>query len=217
MGRFKDLTGMRFGKLIAIETAGKDLYQRFYWLCKCDCGALCKVKSNNLSTGNSTSCGCSNRELGRGVKNLAGNVYGELTVIERDMSRASDGKVFWLCECSCGEIVSVWMAHLQNKHNVKCSVRGNHSNSNSAKRAHWGVLVKEKYDNECQKCGSTDNLHAHHVLSFTAHESLRYDVDNGSCLCRGCHKDFHQNYGRMKNTEEEFYEWLTSAREEAKL
>lgn len=38
MGKFKDLTGMKFNKLLVIEQAGHDKYNKILWRCKCDCG-----------------------------------------------------------------------------------------------------------------------------------------------------------------------------------
>lgn len=53
----KDLTGNRFGNLIAIETVGMKNHL-YLWKCKCDCGKICYVTSNNLIRGNNKSCGC---------------------------------------------------------------------------------------------------------------------------------------------------------------
>ena len=61
MGKIKDLTGQRFGKLVAIECVGKNEYNRAIWLCACDCGETKVVSITNL--GKSTkSCGCSKRK-----------------------------------------------------------------------------------------------------------------------------------------------------------
>jgi 5-methylcytosine-specific restriction endonuclease McrA len=215
----KDLTGRRYGKLIALHPDGQDSRKRFYWLCICDCGNEVKVKSNNLRTGNSKSCGCVKKELGKSVKDLTGKVFGELTVLERDMSRTDGGKVYWLCKCSCGEVVSVWRAHLLNKHSVKCAIRGRHTTSNSAKMAFWSETVKRRDDYICQKCGfvGDDNtIHAHHILSFTKYPELREDLANGSCLCVPCHKQFHNEYGVMRNNKDDFVAWLNKAEESAK-
>lgn len=52
----RDLTGMRFGRLIAIfpERRGK----RRYWLCRCDCGTEKYIRSDGLTNGDNVSCGC---------------------------------------------------------------------------------------------------------------------------------------------------------------
>jgi len=54
---FKDLTGQRFGKLIAIKPTDKRKDKCVIWLCKCDCGNLYETKSNALIFGRK-SCGC---------------------------------------------------------------------------------------------------------------------------------------------------------------
>ena len=57
-----DLLGKRFGKLVVIEPAESVLEQsgakRTVWKCKCDCGNECYVKTINLRSGDTTSCGC---------------------------------------------------------------------------------------------------------------------------------------------------------------
>lgn len=53
-----NITGKRFGKLIAIKRVGKDKYGEFLWECKCDCGNH-KVCTYQMLTQNKVkSCGC---------------------------------------------------------------------------------------------------------------------------------------------------------------
>lgn len=63
-----DLTGMRFGKLVAIErTAGHQVPSGQIlseYLCRCDCGNMLNVLSMNLVSGNTQSCGCIGSSLG---------------------------------------------------------------------------------------------------------------------------------------------------------
>jgi len=54
----KDLAGLRVGKLLVVSEAGRDNDRRYTWNCMCDCGNTVVVRSNNLRTGNSKSCGC---------------------------------------------------------------------------------------------------------------------------------------------------------------
>ena len=61
--RAVDLTGQRFGRLVALRPAGKNAYGHNMWLCKCDCGNLCKVYSGSLRSGQTKSCGCFKREI----------------------------------------------------------------------------------------------------------------------------------------------------------
>lgn len=57
--RYQDLTGRRFGKLIALELVGRRVSDgSAYWRCVCDCGAITVTSSNKLLQGKTTSCGC---------------------------------------------------------------------------------------------------------------------------------------------------------------
>lgn len=53
-----DLTGQRFGKLVALERAGKTKRDNALWLCQCDCGETTKAMSTSLRRGDTVSCGC---------------------------------------------------------------------------------------------------------------------------------------------------------------
>ena len=55
---FVDLTGLRFGKLEAIERTGNDKRGRAMWRCRCDCGNEKVAASYLLKTGCTRSCGC---------------------------------------------------------------------------------------------------------------------------------------------------------------
>lgn len=54
-----DLTGQRFGRLIAIKnTKTKNKWNTYIWECKCDCGKTILLDSHKLRSGNTKSCGC---------------------------------------------------------------------------------------------------------------------------------------------------------------
>lgn len=57
---FKNLIGQKFDKLTVIEEAPGN--NRAKWLCKCDCGNTTIVSTKNLSSGNTSSCGCKRAE-----------------------------------------------------------------------------------------------------------------------------------------------------------
>jgi len=57
-----DLTGQRFGRLTVIAYYGL-INKKARWQCKCDCGKLLTITSEQLRNGESRSCGCLMREL----------------------------------------------------------------------------------------------------------------------------------------------------------
>lgn len=64
---FKDLTGQKFGRLTVISRSephiSKGGFVIVQWNCQCECGKICTVKSQSLTTGKTKSCGCLAREL----------------------------------------------------------------------------------------------------------------------------------------------------------
>lgn len=65
----------------------------------------------------------------------------------------------------------------------------NHKQRTSDQYKQWRSQVFKRDGYACQKCGddSGGNLQAHHCKSWHANTSLRFDVDNGTTLCKACH------------------------------
>lgn len=62
MGKKIDITGQRFGRLVAIKQDG--FYKgRAYWLFRCDCGNEKVIPSKDVRNGKVSSCGCLRKEL----------------------------------------------------------------------------------------------------------------------------------------------------------
>lgn len=57
MPGIKDITGQRFGRLVAIKRISRGKYKNAQWLCQCDCGHKHKVLTGNLRIGGTISCG----------------------------------------------------------------------------------------------------------------------------------------------------------------
>ena len=73
MGKFRDLTGQRFGRLVIVDRAtggGKHIY----WNCICDCGTSTVVRGDRIASGWTASCGCLQRERA-GVKPTHGKCF----------------------------------------------------------------------------------------------------------------------------------------------
>lgn len=92
--RLIDLTGQRFGKLIALSYDKKE--QK--WLCQCDCGNKKLIKSGNLR-GSTNSCGCIK------YKDLTGQRFGRLTAVKR-IGRKEGRDFIWECLCDCSNTIN---------------------------------------------------------------------------------------------------------------
>jgi hypothetical protein len=71
----------------------------------------------------------------------------------------------------------------------------------------WSRLVKLEWGSKCAKCGKRSPLNSHHIFS-RSNRSVRWDTDNGICLCVGCHT-FSSKFSAHK-TPTEFTYWLES-------
>ena len=62
---FKDLSGMKFGRLTVqcLDENKIKSTSRIYWICKCDCGSIISVSGYNLTIGKTKSCGCLRNEI----------------------------------------------------------------------------------------------------------------------------------------------------------
>ena len=66
MGKMIDLTGKTFGRLTVLSPAPRPKSVKNksqYWKCKCICQNEVVVNGNNLRCGNTTSCGCLQKEV----------------------------------------------------------------------------------------------------------------------------------------------------------
>jgi hypothetical protein len=53
-----DISGQRFGRLVAISRSHKANDRRWIWACQCDCGKEHKANIRELRKGSTKSCGC---------------------------------------------------------------------------------------------------------------------------------------------------------------
>lgn len=54
----ESLVSQRFGRLVVLQATDKRSAEAIVYLCQCDCGTLCEVRSTNLRSGHTQSCGC---------------------------------------------------------------------------------------------------------------------------------------------------------------
>lgn len=60
-----DLTGQRFGRLVAKQVVGRNKRGLVLWLCMCDCGSEKIADASSLKRGSTKSCGCLRKETSR--------------------------------------------------------------------------------------------------------------------------------------------------------
>lgn len=122
MPAFKDLTGQKFGRLTVLHRAedhiSKGGHHESAWLCQCACGNQVVVQRGNLTSGNTKSCGCWNRDVRKAKReDLTGKVFGRLTVIAPAEDHITPSGIhlhMWLCRCECGNLTTVSSGNLRS-------------------------------------------------------------------------------------------------------
>ena len=113
-----DITGQKFGELIALKRVYLKELGEERWECQCSCGKITYVKTNNLRSGNTKSCGCNKFK----IEDLSGKQFGFWTVIKRAES-SGEKHIKWECKCICGEIRKVRGDALKNQRSTSCGCK----------------------------------------------------------------------------------------------
>jgi hypothetical protein len=137
MGKVQDITGDRFGKLVAqrCETRNYDVKPgnkedrktrtRVWWLCKCDCGKEIWIPSSALRY-RRKSCGCD--KPAPPIEDLTGQKFHHLTPVSIARTRNTVGRrtspTLWLCVCDCGKSVTTSITCLKGGKRKSCGCVG---------------------------------------------------------------------------------------------
>jgi hypothetical protein len=101
---FVDLTNQIFGKLLVIKRTEIPENSKYkynsYWLCQCECGNKKIVTAHSLKSGNTKSCGCLRKKTPHNFKDLSGQRFGKLVIL--NFSHMQKNRSFWNCICDCG-------------------------------------------------------------------------------------------------------------------
>jgi hypothetical protein len=123
------IVGRTFGKLTVVSQADTVESKRHrMWRCRCICGKEATVRTADLSSGNTKSCGCGkmnaaidrNRAL---VEPMIGKQFGKLFVI--DKAGVKNKLMYLRCRCDCGAIKNIRATSLRygNTQSCGCSRR----------------------------------------------------------------------------------------------
>ena len=135
--KYNDITGQKFGLLTALKRLDRKTGRTYYWLCKCECGNLKEVPRNHLKDGGVRSCGCLKHD------NLIGQKFGRLTVIKKS-DRSNKAKIYWSCQCECGNIKEVRPDALKSGATKSCGCISKEKSEDLTGKKYglWTVLEK---------------------------------------------------------------------------
>ena len=104
----KNLIGKQFKYLTVLEKTDKRKNGAVIWLCQCKCGNLKEATSGELNAGRIVSCGCYNKEKAAAAfKDITGQKFGKLTVLEKTDKRTNNRSIIWKCKCDCGNFCEI--------------------------------------------------------------------------------------------------------------
>jgi len=129
MGKFINLTGKRFGRLLVTSFSHIGNGGDAHWNVICDCENEKVVNGRCLRAGDTKSCGCLNIEVRKGItgklnpnwgkNDLTGKEFGRLFVIKRLKRRVKTHAVY-LCKCACGNFIEVIAGYLVEGNTKSC-------------------------------------------------------------------------------------------------
>lgn len=201
-----DITNQTFNRWKVIERAPNNSRGDAMWLCECSCENHTRqiVLGKSLRSGHSKSCGCLKKEIAAELgknnsKDLVGQVFSHLTVLEKGPS--INYKVRWKCICDCQDktIIYVPTDKLISGHTRSCGCL----NKNNLQGQYFGNLLaleptsERSSDNsiiwktECQ-CSSKNIVYVSSV-----------HLKSGRIVSCGCLKPFSSGEAIIKTILEE--------------
>jgi hypothetical protein len=150
MPKALDLAGQKFGRLTVIGRGERTEKHRTTWICRCECGKNATVQTGNLTSGNTTSCGCINDAV-----DLTGQRFGRWTVIERSGTNQFKS-IMWLCRCDCGKQSRVIGYMLKSGKTQSCGC-AHHEETQKRATTHgkWGTSEYQSWHAMLQRCGNS--------------------------------------------------------------
>ena len=236
--------------LITKKSEYKDVQTMLTFICKC--GNLCfkRFRALIIEPEKCMCNACLSNQNGYGIKisydyicKFIKNCNCELLTIEDDYKNTQH-KID--VKCKCGNIFETKFCYFLYEKKRQCDECGlklrigenhpnwkggltteNHKIRNSKEYSRWRMAVFTRDNFICQCChdiskANRRKIKAHHILNFSEHEELRFDVSNGITICDTCHNpiyknSFHNLYGTRNNTSEQLDEFIKYKQGKIKL
>ena len=103
--QYGDITGRRYGRVVAVGISREKSGRNFKWRFRCDCGTEFAARKTEVLNGRRKHCGCTGTKkfLSR---DLHGFRSGYLTAVRRSETQPGWGG-HWECRCICGNTIHV--------------------------------------------------------------------------------------------------------------
>jgi len=167
----KDITGKRFGLLIAKKVAKSDK-DGAWWYCDCDCGRKNVVfRGSSLRSGKNIHCGCRKSHL------LIGKKFGKLTVISiESIGTGKKTKNYAICKCDCGKDYKIKIPDIKYRKSCGCLVK----KDVIGKKFNKLIITKTFIENGIHYCLCDCDC------GTKNHKTWKYSVMSGDVKSCGC-------------------------------
>ena len=120
--RKKNLIGKVFDRLTVVKEAGQTPDKEYLWECCCVCGNIITVRGNSLTSGNTKSCGCLQKERTSNANrvDISGQRFGKLIALHPTEKRTIQHGVIWKCKCDCGSEIEYALNTLKEGKAFSC-------------------------------------------------------------------------------------------------
>lgn len=112
MAILSDLTGQRFGLWFVVKRSENNWRGCARWECLCECGSIKIIDGGSLTTGNSKSCGCYQ-------KDIKGRKFNRWTAVKK-VGVNKRGNSVWECVCECGNVRNIERSSLITGNSKSC-------------------------------------------------------------------------------------------------
>lgn len=120
--KYSYLIGSKVNKWFVIDLFKSEKDNRLYANCECECGTKKAVLVKNLVRNFSKDCGCGRKNTIGEIfsKDLTGQKFGKLTVVEALKERSKSGRKLYRCLCDCGNEIILHTNQLASHHTSSC-------------------------------------------------------------------------------------------------
>jgi len=149
----KNLEDTKFGRLTVLYKSHQDKYNRWYYLCRCDCGTEKTIASRHLISGNTISCGCVFKETSP-INGKKGAIKHSGILSHLYKPELSDQHRI---ETRNLEQLRLWRQSVFTRDNYTCQVCGSRGKLNAHHLNSWSLDLDNRFNLEngitlCKKC-----------------------------------------------------------------
>lgn len=147
MSKIKDITGERFGRLVALNVieGKRGNHRESIWLCKCDCGNIVEKSIHNLGR-DTFSCGCFHNETVGNNGKLHCKEGTKIPALKAKICSNNTSGVKGVCPCG-----NKWRAYITFKRKrIELGMFNNFEDAVKARQVaeeEYFHPILEKYDN----------------------------------------------------------------------